>query len=165
MKRQNSVTSADFARTALAALSIDIQQRGGNDQKRHTDDGIRNGVEQDEAGRPASDGGRDPSAPNDSQDVIVSINQRVAALASNGRRQVNRPPVSFLTAASAHSSHARNLPKAKLGSAISLHMRADRLAPAQRRLELLREVRVISQFEGMRIITPPLPCCARTRRP
>ena len=40
-----------LARTALTALSIDVQQRGGNDQKRHTDNGIRNGVEQDEAGR------------------------------------------------------------------------------------------------------------------
>ena len=40
-----------LARTALAALSIDVQQGGGNDQKRRADDAIRNGVEQDEAGR------------------------------------------------------------------------------------------------------------------
>ena len=40
-----------LARTALAALSIDVQQGGRNDQKRGADDAIRHGVEQDKAGR------------------------------------------------------------------------------------------------------------------
>ena len=40
-----------LARAALATLSIDVEQGGGNDQKRRADDAIRNGVEQDEAGR------------------------------------------------------------------------------------------------------------------
>ena len=44
------------------------------------DNAIRDGMEQDEARKTQLRMGRDPSAPDDSQDVIVSIKRPVAAI-------------------------------------------------------------------------------------
>ena len=124
MKRQNSVTSANSPGLLSPRFLLMYSRAAGmirNDAPMTPSETAWSRTRPDDT---ASDGGRDPSAPNDSQDVIVSINQRVAALTSNGRRQVNRPPVSFLTTANAHSSHARNFPKANWARR-SLHMRAD----------------------------------------
>src|SRR6185437_2452216 len=114
MKRQNSVTSADSPGLLSPRFLLMYSRAAGmirNEAPMTPSDTAWSRTRPDGT---ASDGGRDPSAPNDSQDVIMSINQRVAALTPNGRKEVKRTPVSFLTTPNAHSSHARSF-ESKIG--------------------------------------------------